>query len=455
MVRTISDIFEATISVSNAAFTGASFGESIIIEETTAAITDRVAEYESVDDLLDAGYTTSDQVYKMALAYFGQAIRPEKLFVGKKTKTFYNNWTIDFADDVLTGTFTLTITYNTTALTTAAIAFDATNDEIREAIDTIFSADLTCMVSGYDPTDSTAIITIDFTDRDVTTVACTPTLTGSGGAITAVATDNQAYSLGETWATAIAACRQEDDTAYEFEIANEDFFAIASVAAYIETVNKQFGALSKDSDCYDSSVTGDILSYLQAKNYKNTFTYVTKTADNFHQSAIAGKCLPKDPGSVNWNLQILSAVTADAKLTATEDTALTAKRGNYVVSLGGQTISVGGAVSSSGQFRDVVLGAHYLIAKIEEGIFQLLVEADKISYDDDGINQIVGKLREILTNEGVDNDIIIANSIVIDVPTRASIPAATRATRVLPDIEWSADLKGAINEGSIVGVLTA
>lgn len=451
MVRTLQDIINSEIVVSELTVTGASFSEVMIIEETAATITDRVTEYGTLQDLLDDGYTTSDQVYKMATAYFSQeAPKPSAIYVGKKTKTQYNVWTVNFNDNLTTGSFTLTMDTKTTA----AIPYNASNGDIRAAIDAAFSATATCFVTGFNNTDLTAIATISFCDRDVVALTANVAgLTGGGGAITATLTDTIAYSLGESWATALTACRQDDDTAYEYQIANEDFFAIASMAAAVETLEKQFGALTKDTDVLNENKTTDIASFLKALAYKRTVLHYSSKSDAYPQSAISGYCLPRDPGSINWNGRPVAGVTAESKLTAGQNTAAVSKNVSYAYYLGGKTIITNGEKSSSGRFRDITFNADYLNAKIEENLFALYTGVDKIGYDDNGINLLAGSLQEILINEGVDKNILVDGTLKISFVKRADVPAATRATRVYSGLSWSAGLAGAIDRVEIYGTV--
>ena len=120
-------------------------------------------------------------------------------------------------------------------------------------------------------------------------------------------------------------------------------------------------------------------------------------------------------------------------------------------------------VVTSGEYIEILQATHYLKARLAENVFRLLALKEKVPYTDSGIALVVSKADEVLGGNVEDLDTgegIIARDdagnpmYTIKVPKREEIPANTRAQRILPDIEWTAVVAGAIEKVKIRGTLT-
>lgn len=234
---------------------------------------------------------------------------------------------------------------------------------------------------------------------------------------------------------------------------------IEAAAAWIEARRKIFIAKSSDADNFDSAVTTDVLSVLKAAAYDRTATITKKNQVTDHPDAAwAGLILPRDPGSVTWKFKTLAGVTVDS-LTPTEKLAVlrneagTGKNGNTYTRVGGVNITEEGNMAS-GEFIDVMRGVDFLHARIQERIYFRLVNLPKIPYTNAGVNVVLNEILAVL-NTGIAQDILRADPApTVSAPDVQDIDPIDRANRLLPDIEFAAQLAGAIHKTQIQGVVT-
>jgi hypothetical protein len=191
-----------------------------------------------------------------------------------------------------------------------------------------------------------------------------------------------------------------------------------------------------------SAITVDISSL-------TTTTAVTITEEqagnmSFPEFAWMGGQLPKDPGSITWKFKQLVGVTPDV-LTTTAVNNIEGKNGNTYQTVGGVSITQQGVVAS-GEFIDIIRGVAWIESRLGEEIFTVLVNADKIPYTDPGVGVIVGTTRAFLTGPAVDNSVLTENTISVSAPLVADISDANKASRLLPDVEFSGTLAGAVHK---------
>ena len=106
---------------------------------------------------------------------------------------------------------------------------------------------------------------------------------------------------------------------------------------------------------------------------------------------------------------------------------------------------------------DIIQGIDWIRARMQENIFQKLVNADKIPYTDAGVAIIEAQTRATLENaikKGViapDPDKFDGEPYLVQVPKVADVSANDKGNRLLPDITWQATLAGAIHRVTIQG----
>lgn len=226
---------------------------------------------------------------------------------------------------------------------------------------------------------------------------------------------------------------------------------IAAAAAWIESRNKIYVACIAQAGMLTAATT-DIASTLQDAAYDRTAILYSAVHANYPEAAWLGRCLPEDPGSITWKFKQLAGIAVD-DLTTTEVTNLRAKNANFYEQIAGYNMIAGEAVMASGEFIDIITGTDWLQARIAEGVFLRLVNADKIPFTAQGIAVVENELRYRL-EKGVDVGLLVAGSIVITSPAIAAVDPLEKAQRFLNNIKFTAQLSGAVHKTAIAGKLT-
>lgn len=177
--------------------------------------------------------------------------------------------------------------------------------------------------------------------------------------------------------------------------------------------------------------------------------------DPYVDAAIVGRIAPLLPGAVTWKFKKCNGVPVASFVNADVSLLHSANVNTYVKKMGVLQTSEGKA--TDGSYLDIQRSKDWLSAKIEEEIFALLVNSEKIPYDDTGIAQVVSKLKSVLklaVKRGVIAKDENGNGMwSVNIPRRADIPANTIANRILPDINFTAYVAGAVHNVLVNGVL--
>jgi len=250
------------------------------------------------------------------------------------------------------------------------------------------------------------------------------------------------------WTEALTAIEAIDDDWYGLTCESRVQADLEAIAAYIEARIKLYFALTSDADV-KNGVAANVLKNLNAAALDRTSVWFSDDADNYLASAIVGLQLPKDPGSTNWAHKTVSGPAFDP-LTPTQQQNIEGDKGNQYIRVAGINTTQFGQVVS-GEYIDVMRGADFLQARIQELVFFELINSEKIPYNNNGIAQIENRLREAL-ELGVAN-LIIEPDYEITVPDVADVSVLDKGNRFLPDVEFVATLTGAINKTQIQGRL--
>jgi hypothetical protein len=250
----------------------------------------------------------------------------------------------------------------------------------------------------------------------------------------------------------ITAIRVLNDDWYAAILTNQGAPVITAAAAHIETLNKVMFVSTPDSKAFDAASTTDIAYTLAAANYdRTTLTYHYKANSQFPAAALAGSGLPYDPGSITWAFWTLSGVTAMA-LNSTRVAALRGKSCNFYAARG-VTFTQDGKMSS-GEWIDVIRTIDWTEARMQEGIVRALSNSKKIPFTDNGAAQIQNEVEAVL-REGVGNDAFAEDPAPeVIVPKVSTVSPANKALRLLPDVEFTATLSGAIHKTVIAGTIS-
>jgi hypothetical protein len=260
-------------------------------------------------------------------------------------------------------------------------------------------------------------------------------------------------NTSETWAEALQAIQDENNEWYAVSIATRIMAEQQAAAEWIEAAGKLLGLATGDPALVNSA-GGDIASWAQTMNLNRVFTFyhpdITGGVDPIPEAALFGKMLTKHPGLATWALKELSSVPT-YNLKAGQYTKSQDKNALVYLRIAGVPVIQDGKVAS-GEYIDVIHGVDWLQARIQNLVFTPMIQQDKISFTDDGVQTIVASLRAAL-EEGVQYKIITAEY-EIQYPKISDLAKDWKGKRTLPDIKFTAPLDGAIQHVIIDGTVT-
>lgn len=266
--------------------------------------------------------------------------------------------------------------------------------------------------------------------------------------------DQDPSSGNETYVQALAAASDVDGDWYCVTIQSRTLGDITAVAAWVEARDKIFITASSESGIIDPLSTIDVASQLLALSYSRTGLIYTADADStWPDLSWAGGVLPYDPGSVTWAFKKVSG-SAGQSFTASQISALEAKRVTRLETIQGITRTFGGYTFDAGAFIDLIQSIDWLKQRMAEDIFIALVNATKIPYTNEGIAIVEEKIRNRLSDAVARNVIADDDNLTVTVPDVADTDPNDRANRILRDVKFTARLAGAIHKVIVRGTAT-
>ncbi len=504
---TLQTIVNVQITQATAQLTRVGFGTPLLLVTHTVAIPDAKL-YTDPADMLTDGFTTTDRAYLMALALTGQALNVSQFVIGKRNNQPQRAVNlIPIASPLALTLYRLTIT---------GTRFDFTTDvtptvaEITAGLVAALAQDLWITITPYVAGDHVRLGgNVYICTTGGTSGATGPTGTGTGivdGTVVwdfqgltqdVVGTDNttdldvtSADAPGGSAAAGIPFDLETDRTLWltikdntpdpgiaadlqAVRDINDDWYGVTgdwwdeltadAMATVIETLQRIHIWTNQDTDVLDPANLTDAFSNLNAKAFERSGgIWHSKPGDGFPSAAWIGSIFPLDPGETTWKFVTLTGVAADA-FTGSEASALLAKKANNYVRVAGLDITQEG-VMHQGEFIDTVRSLDFVAQRIAEDVFgHLKAQANagrKVPYTDLGVasvqNIVDGRLQSATVPGGGSGQIFTTDPApVVTVPLVASIPASTRATRLLPDINFTAQLAGAVHAVTVRGIVSA
>lgn len=221
---------------------------------------------------------------------------------------------------------------------------------------------------------------------------------------------------------------------------------VLAAAAWIESEAKMYFADVVNTVTITGAAGGggdDIADNLHTLAYARTAAFYHSSAASLLGAGFAGRYLPTDPGSAVGKFKRLAGIAAVA-LTDTHRTRLRAKCCNWFERMGGLNMVFDGRVAKGGGYGwiDVTRDLDYVKDDLTARILAALAGADKVDHDDPGYTVVESALRAGLEN-AVERR-IFRPGYSIEIPLREDIDDADVAERVLPDVKFSASLRGAV-----------
>lgn len=423
MTNKLDQVIDISISLSTKAITQQGFGTPMILG-TAMKLDRRLKEYADISAVAE-DFAESDVEYKMAETEFSQSKTPDLVMIGKK---------VVLASTALTG-----------ATNPSGNIVNLNLTDIGKKAE----VGCTVVVSGFSTSgyNGTFVITDIIDDNNIRYTAA-----GALGATPAVGSGS--VVLSETWSNALQKVFDYNQNWYCAHLSSNVEADILSAAAKIESLKRFLIVRSSDVDVLDAAETGSVLYQLKALNYDRTaLMWNGDTSTKFIDAAWGGRMLPTVPGSENWAWKTLAGVVADE---INVDGVRTNNGNTYEIFAGRSCTGLGKAVS--GEYIDIIRGVDWLKARLQENIFSLLINSEKVPMEDAGGDMVENAMREIF-EQGVQNGLIRKDAdgkgiYTITVPDIADVPTADRIARYLSGITFAGELAGAINKIGIAGNLS-
>lgn len=407
------------------------------------------AVYTDTTGMTDDGWAATDPAVLCAEEIFSQNPKPSQIKVIKKTSTPQTQ-TVEIlprAVSELTAGDEYKITIGGAEATYTVGASDTQDDVVNgiaSAINALSVAVTASPDTGNDVVDVTSDSAGDFFAYE--------------GAFNVYLLDNTSKSGSE--AADLSNAENLDPDWYVLLCPQDGSQAlIAEWASEIESRSRLYVPVTADYSVPESdgtSTTSDVISSLVSSAYERTIPLWHHELAAGHDGAITGRVLPTDPGSITWQFKTFAGVPVTKLHHVAGQTGFTtidSKGGNFYREVKGLNLSLGGMQAPSGEYADVMRGSDWLHARIQENVLALFANADKVPITDDGVDQVVDAIFEIL-QDGIDNTFLAEDPTpTVTAPKVADISATDKGNRLLPDVDFEATLAGAVHKTNIAGRL--
>lgn len=429
----LNDIVNVNITRETASVSRAGFS-TLNILGINKAFTGLIKFYASLAAVLE-DFRVTDLEYLAAAAAFAQSPAVTRLAISRRSTT-----------DV--ATVTVATVANSTAYTCRinGVTYSFTSDSNATNIE-IAAGLVAAINAGSEPVTAAAVGDGTYT--------LTADVAGAAFSLKLDSRQTVAFVTDEDIADDIAAISLIDDTWYGLVYTDRTQSDVEDIAAYIETVKKYFVTASADADIIDQAASTDttsIAAVLKATGYaRSAVFYHALAASQFVDAALLGVILPLDPGSYTAAFKSLGGVTVDT-LTETQKTNALAKNAGIYLENGGVNITREGK-SAEGEFIDIMIFIDWIQARIQEGVYALLVAQKKVPFTDAGIAAIQAEITAVL-QLGVDRGgITTSPAFSVTVPLASAVSSADKAARTLSGVTFQATLTGAIHATQINGTV--
>jgi len=446
----IEDIVSVTITSNSRGVDRASFGVPMVAGSFTfndAA----VAKLYDLGKVLssitaDSSVVAGDKTYRALQALAAQTPKPRKVVVGSLPSVVTQTFDVQVivSDD---GAYTIVIQNGTaTARTFTYAASSETAQQIAAGLAALINAD--------------AALTATAVATDVITVTATTPALGVYEHLVDLDLTKFAFTeqtVAGSVVTELQAIRAANSDWYGCVVARPLAEAgVALVAADIETQEELFFHTSYDTAERAGTGIGDNLGAL---GLQRSVVVYSDEQDQEKAAAWMSYGFSQDPGSITWAYKGAALISADAFSTA-EETAMGADVTNRYVDFAGADVFLPGKVAGD-EWIDTIRGRDWLVVRLRERIAGILVNSPKIPYTQGGAdllgNAVEAQLREGIAQGYLSPDPLTGEDgtppFVVTVPVVSEIDAAVKATRVLPDVAFTARLAGAIHQVAIEGVI--
>lgn len=433
----LDDVVSVTITTEDLTPSQLNFGKPLIAAFFPPTVfPERSREYSKVSEAIADGFDTNAVVIRKARVLI-QNPKVKTFKIGRK-----ENGTVQLIlltpNDTTEG-FIVTVTIISPDGTATVISRTNGAAETPTTIATALTALITAIV-GLTATDNTGSL-----NADADTLGDLFDFT----AIAGLAVLDQSVDPGVV--ADLTAIRAFDSDFYGVTLDSNSKLEIAPAAAWAEAETLIFGAESSDDEVLQDTA-GNIAETLEVAAYDRTFLLWSGTVLSGAAGAWIGDRFPADPGASTWKFKQLTGIARDAHST-TAIANLRSNNANFYIARASINVTCDGTMAS-GRFIDITRTSDALIDQLQVEIFTLQVNLAKIPYTNASVSLaksvIRGVIREFQGSSALDPE----TAPIIEAPLVEDVSTIDRGNRLLPDIEFSARIAGAIHEFQITGVLT-
>lgn len=432
----LDQIFDLTISSSTQTPSRPGFGVALLMaSEVPAGFgPNLVREFGGIDEVIAAGFVASNEARQICNVYFGQNPRPSKIKIAKRSNKPTRKLTATVKTPVAIGNvYTLEFDSGLQITYTAVDALAAT-------VGTALSA-LVTAPSGFTSAQAAGVLTLT-----AIVVGDSPSVKVVQGDI-----DLQETTVDPGITADLDAVQAEDGDWYGLLIDIEGKATTTAAAAWAEAAEKLYGYETFDANSTDPVATTDTLSSLTTLNYSHSFgCYSHRQTNARFPAAMMGRLFPYDPGTENWAFKSLTGVPAQ-KLSTAHFNTIDAKRGNVYVKVQGAFMTWQGKTHST--WIDQVRAVDYAQATILIDLYEVFLNALKVPFTDFGGDILYSALSGSLSRMQSTGLLDPTREFSIIIPKAASLTPVQRASRVWPNITFTAYISGAVNKAKINGVI--
>lgn len=329
-----------------------------------------------------------------------------------------------------------------TSFTVDGITFEATVDSNG----VIYTSTTRTPISGYDESlglfkDADCMEAVEIADASV--------IVSSGRAD---------VTKAEKLVAAIEALRDQDDDFYMTLTDVTDPACVKALCAWAESTEPTEAALGAGVEDHRKFYFGQTTDKGYVNEHgRSAVIYSDAPETEWADAAWVGCVGPFWPESVTWKWKVPDGISVPNLRDSERDT-LEENRVNFMTAEYKHEYIKNG-ICGDGNFIDNVLGADYITYQMRENLYNIFLANPKIGYTDEGFAIVASGVFSAL-NRAVDLHIIAkdpesgAGVYSVVVPKRAQATDEQAANRQMPNIEWEAQLEGAVHSVKVRGVLS-
>ncbi len=432
----LSDIVTVNITLQNGAVSRDGFGTPLVAGYHPTAfglstvLTFNTASFSA--DMLAAGFTASDPLYKAVAAIAAASPSTPKVKLGKLSAVATQR-------TKLTPTVVASTLYSFSVKSPAgAVTNISFTSSGSPTVSTIAAQLIPLLPVGLTGTDQTTFIRI---------VSTTPGQQWSFYNFSTNFNFLDETPIAGSIATELSAIAAADNDWYGLVLASKGLADAALASSWIESQNKIFAFATQDTDVA-TALTTDVGTTFKTGSRMRTVVIFANDVQEHSDAAFLGKLLPYTPGSETWKFKTLAGITVST-LTATQRTNLIAKNVNYYEAVKGRNITAEGKVSG-GEWIDAIRLRDAIQSRVSEDVFGQFAAQSKIKYDDGGIASIEATVRGALQFFVEGGGLL---SFTTTFPKASAVSSVDKANRSLA-ASFTATLAGAIHFTAITGTLS-